>query len=34
MRDTVRHADEVGDDIVVEPWFRFGVAHAAARASG
>jgi hypothetical protein len=24
MRDTVRHADEVGDDIVVEPWFRFG----------
>ncbi len=22
MRDTVRHADEVGDDIVVEPWFR------------
>jgi hypothetical protein len=22
MRDTVSHADEVGDDIVVEPWFR------------
>ena len=22
MRDTVRHADDVGDDIVVEPWFR------------
>jgi hypothetical protein len=22
MLDTVRHADEVGDDIVVEPWFR------------
>jgi hypothetical protein len=22
LRDTVRHADEVGDDIVVEPWFR------------
>jgi hypothetical protein len=24
MRDAVRHADEVGDDIVLEPWFRFG----------
>ncbi len=24
MRDTVRHADEVGDDVVVEPYFRFG----------
>jgi hypothetical protein len=24
MRDTVRHADELGDDVVVEPWFRFG----------
>jgi hypothetical protein len=24
MRDTVRHADDVGDDIVVEPYFRFG----------
>jgi hypothetical protein len=24
MRDTVRHAEEVGDDIVVEPYFRFG----------
>ena len=22
LRDTLRHADEVGDDIVVEPWFR------------
>jgi len=22
LRDTVRHADEVGDDIVVEPWFQ------------
>ena len=24
MRDTVTHADELGDDIVVEPWFRIG----------
>jgi len=24
LRDTVRHADAVGDDIVVEPWFRLG----------
>jgi hypothetical protein len=24
MRETVRHAEEVGDDIVVEPYFRFG----------
>ena len=24
MLETVRHADEVGDDIVVEPWFRLG----------
>jgi hypothetical protein len=24
LRDTVRHADEVGDDVVVEPWFRLG----------
>jgi len=24
MRDAVRHADEVGDDVVLEPWFRFG----------
>jgi hypothetical protein len=24
MRDTVRHADEVGDDIVVEPYYHFG----------
>ncbi len=24
MRDTVRHAGEVGDDVVLEPYFRFG----------
>jgi hypothetical protein len=24
MRETVRHAEEVGDDVVVEPYFRFG----------
>ncbi len=24
MRDTVRHAEEVGDDIVVEPYYRIG----------
>jgi hypothetical protein len=24
MRDSVRHADEVGDDIVLEPYFRLG----------
>jgi hypothetical protein len=24
LRDEVRHADEVGDDIVLEQWFRFG----------
>ncbi|MCX6930110.1 MAG: hypothetical protein NT154_43900 [Verrucomicrobia bacterium] len=24
MRETVRHAGEVGDDVVVEPYFRFG----------
>jgi hypothetical protein len=24
MRDAVRHADEVGDDVVLEPWFRLG----------
>jgi len=24
MRVTVRHAEELGDDIVVEPWYRFG----------
>lgn len=24
MLETVRHADDVGDDIVVEPWFRLG----------
>ena len=31
MLDTVRHADEVGDDIVVEPWFRLGLADGASR---
>ncbi len=24
MRDTIRHAEEVGDDVVVEPYFRIG----------
>jgi hypothetical protein len=24
MRDTIRHAEEVGDDIVIEPYFRIG----------
>lgn len=24
LRDTIRHADEVGDDIVVEPYYRIG----------
>ncbi len=24
MRDTLRHAEEVGDDIVIEPYFRIG----------
>ena len=24
MRDNIRHAEEVGDDIVLEPYFRIG----------